>query len=394
MTRYYALNFIRKPEFMGFNGYNDGINRTAFNPLAWGDPSLGAEANHGQNTARSAAWSQVREAEASMAKTIPAAYADAFFELVAYPVEASAAMNGKFLATDLTYLDAHNHDEAALKSDTIRAHAAYDTIQALTAHYNGSKAASGTASCPPLPASAMSSRCPKRLPWLMQKPRSPRPGPRHCEAPARPITPGFVEQSSTVSINAAHFTRTMMEAMQGPKRPHHPIGMSWPTSASPAPPSNMARPVSSPTRTRPPQPRASQDTPWLEYDFTTISSGAATLTLHLLPTFAIDSGQRLRYAVSIDGHPTLRARCQRTLRPRPRHRHLVLERSPQLRRRHDEYRLAQPWRAHPPPHVPRPRRCLRAPRAHLSWRATRLPSPTGNDYLRSLICRAQFLLKG
>ena len=37
MTRYYALNFIRKPEFMGFNGYNDGINRTEFNPLAWGD---------------------------------------------------------------------------------------------------------------------------------------------------------------------------------------------------------------------------------------------------------------------------------------------------------------------------------------------------------------------
>jgi len=35
MTRYYELNFIRKPEFMGFNGYNDGINRTAFNPFAW-----------------------------------------------------------------------------------------------------------------------------------------------------------------------------------------------------------------------------------------------------------------------------------------------------------------------------------------------------------------------
>ena len=35
MTGYYALNFIRKPEFMGFNGYNDGIKRTEFNPLAW-----------------------------------------------------------------------------------------------------------------------------------------------------------------------------------------------------------------------------------------------------------------------------------------------------------------------------------------------------------------------
>ncbi len=45
MTRYYALNFIRKPEFMGFNGYNDGIKRTEFNPLAW--PSDGqADENH------------------------------------------------------------------------------------------------------------------------------------------------------------------------------------------------------------------------------------------------------------------------------------------------------------------------------------------------------------
>ncbi len=37
LARYYHLNFVRKPEFMGFNGYDDGINRTAFNPLAWGD---------------------------------------------------------------------------------------------------------------------------------------------------------------------------------------------------------------------------------------------------------------------------------------------------------------------------------------------------------------------
>ena len=40
LTRYYNLSFIRKPEFMGFNGYNDGINRTAFNPRAWGGDIL------------------------------------------------------------------------------------------------------------------------------------------------------------------------------------------------------------------------------------------------------------------------------------------------------------------------------------------------------------------
>jgi len=39
------LNFIRKPEFMGFNGYEGEIKRTDFNPLAW--PSDGQrDQNH------------------------------------------------------------------------------------------------------------------------------------------------------------------------------------------------------------------------------------------------------------------------------------------------------------------------------------------------------------
>ena len=36
LNRYYALNFVRKPEFMGFNHDNDGVNRTAFNPACVG----------------------------------------------------------------------------------------------------------------------------------------------------------------------------------------------------------------------------------------------------------------------------------------------------------------------------------------------------------------------
>ncbi len=59
MTRYYALNFVRKPEFMGFNGYNDGIKRTAFSPLAWGDEFVTRE--EGQNHGRIAAWSHLAD---------------------------------------------------------------------------------------------------------------------------------------------------------------------------------------------------------------------------------------------------------------------------------------------------------------------------------------------
>ena len=40
--------------------------------------------------------------------------------------------------------------------------------------------------------------------------------------------------------------------------------------------------------------------PWLDYDFTTTTNGPATLALHLLPTFPLDSDHRLRYAVSLD----------------------------------------------------------------------------------------------
>jgi hypothetical protein len=53
---------------------------------------------------------------------------------------------------------------------------------------------------------------------------------------------------------------------------------------------NVASPTSGP-----------QDSPRLEYDFiTTTTDAPATLTLHLLPTFAVDSDHHLRYAVSLD----------------------------------------------------------------------------------------------
>ena len=135
MTGYYALNFIRKPEFMGFNGYNDGIKRTEFNPLAW--PSNGEP---DQNRARTAEWKQLRDDEDAMAKSLPPQYASAFFELVGYPVEGSAAMNEKLLDTDLTYLDAHQHKDVAMTADAAHAQAAYDTIQTLTAQYNSLEA--------------------------------------------------------------------------------------------------------------------------------------------------------------------------------------------------------------------------------------------------------------
>ena len=291
MTRYYALNFIRKPEFMGFNGYNDGINRTSFNPLAWG-----TNGEPDQNHARSAAWSHLRDEEAAITKDLPPAYATAFFELVAYPVEASAAQNEKFLSTDLTFLDARHLDGPAQQTDAARAQAAYDTIQSLTARYNGLENGKWDG----IMSAAPRERHVFEMPHTATLADTSAPFPASWGAdgssipiPSITLTAKFIEQHATVSINAAHFTRSHDGALSR-WNTLTDLGISGDSIVYGAPGllaiTNVASPTSGP-----------QDSPRLEYDFiTTTTDAPATLTLHLLPTFAVDSDHHLRYAVSLD----------------------------------------------------------------------------------------------
>ncbi|HEY4380942.1 MAG TPA: glycosyl hydrolase 115 family protein [Acidobacteriaceae bacterium] len=287
MTRYYALNFIRKPEFMGFNGYNDGINRTAFNPLAWG-----TNGEPDQNRSRSAAWHRLSEDMQAIAKMLPPEDASAFFELVGYPVEGSAAMNDKFLSTDLTYLDARHLDNTALDADSARAHAAYDTIQTLTAKYNsleGGKWDGIVSAAPrqrhvfemPRTATAVDASAPLPASW----------GDDGTLAPTPPVKliAKFLEQHRTVSINATHFTRKS-DGTGATWNILADLGISGDSIGYGAP-GLLANPGA---------PAASGA--WLDYDFiTTTTDAPATLSLHLLPTFAVDSDHHLRYAVALDG---------------------------------------------------------------------------------------------
>jgi hypothetical protein len=301
LTRYYQLNFIRKPEFMGFNGYNDGINRTAFNPDAWGSPRIAPALNHGQNSARAAEWSQLVDDEVALARTIPSASRDAFFELVAYPVEAAAAQNLNFLFTDLTYLDQAHRDPAAATLDTGRAHAAYDRVQSLTARYNSLAGGKwdGMMSAAPrdrhvfeMPRTATEADAGMALPaaWSGGTPPDDTDwgefvGGVHAGPP-----PGFHQRNGTVSIQAAHFVR---KSDGGPAQWNllPDLGISGPAVVYGSPGLLADAAAAS----------AGQDAPWLEYDFTTASPAPATLTLHLLPTFPLDSDHRLRYAVVLDG---------------------------------------------------------------------------------------------
>jgi hypothetical protein len=292
LTRYYTLNFIRKPELMGFNGYNDNINRTAFNPLAW--PS-GGESD--QNRARSAAWSHLQADEQAVAKTLPPQYASAFFELVGYPVEGSAAINDTFLSTDLTYLDAHQHNFGALPADAARAQAAYDIIQALTHRYNSLEDDKwdGIMSAAPrerhvfeMPRTATGADADEPLPVTWGAGGG-------LDTTYRSATSNFIEQHATVSMNAAHFTRKQ-DGKNAAWQLLPDLGISGASVGYGAPGS-----LANAERVAPPVATA----PWLEYDFDTVSSGAATLTLALLPTFPVDSQHRMRYAVALDGQSPL-----------------------------------------------------------------------------------------
>ncbi|MDE1177514.1 MAG: glycosyl hydrolase 115 family protein [Edaphobacter sp.] len=291
MTRYYQLNFIRKPEFMGFNGYNDGVRRTSFNPYAWGTvpPEHGSLAN--QNTDRSQHWRELRHTEQALAQHLPEAYKNAFFELVKYPIEAAAQQNFKFLETDRSFLSSAPNLPQPLEDPTAaarEAHTAYDEIQQLTAQYNA--LADGKWD------GMMSSHPRNRHVFEM-----PATGPA-SSGTTESTPPSWAPQSasaaaSTISIAAAHFNRRLdTDVASWTVIPH--LGISneadGPASVvvfgSPGLLANQPAPAKS---------------PWIEYDFTAKTSGPATLALHLLPTFPVDSEHQLRFAVAIDHQPPI-----------------------------------------------------------------------------------------
>jgi hypothetical protein len=280
MQRYYQLNFVRKPEFMGFNGYNDDIHRTDFNPNAWGD----------QNETRLAEWSHLRDDEQAIANRLPPQYASAFFELVGYPVEAAAAQNEKFLYTDQSFYHLGFKQLSAMQAAAAKAHAAFDTIQSLTARYNSledGKWAGIMSSAPrerhvfEMPRTATLADANTQLPisWSFRL--------EDLDDPPRP--PGFNELAYTVSIAAAHFTRKSDSTLSHWNIiPDLGISGSSVEYGSPGLLANGTAPAT--------------DQPWLDYDFTTATSGPATLAVYLLPTFPLDANHRLRFAASLDGH--------------------------------------------------------------------------------------------
>jgi hypothetical protein len=267
LDRYYQLNFVRKPEFMGFNGYDDGINRTAFNPLAWGD----------QNATRDTAWQRLAHDTTTLASSLPAAYRDAWFELVGYPIEAAAAQNEKFLAADRTYLDAHEHKP--LTTDAATSQSAYDRIQTLTAQYNSLQYGKWDG----MISSAPRKRHVFEMPTLATAADAAKPLPASWGAPASPQA-----ERAVISLNAAHFS-AKFDGTADHWNTLADLGITG-TSIAYGSPGLLAN--------RPP---LAEPAPWLEYTFTTTSTKPAQLSIYTLPTFPVDADHHLSFDVSLDG---------------------------------------------------------------------------------------------
>ena len=119
MQEHYRLAHIRKPEFMG-NTREEEKNPVyrVVKDLPWSEREINERLN---------AYSELSETVEKAASKVPADRQSAYFELVKYPVQAAAQMNRKLLYAQLA-----RHD----KVDWEKSDAAYDSIAALTQHYN------------------------------------------------------------------------------------------------------------------------------------------------------------------------------------------------------------------------------------------------------------------
>ena len=119
MQEHYRLAHIRKPEFMG-NTREEEKNPVyrVVKDLPWSEREINERLN---------AYSELSETVEKAASKVPADRQSAYFELVKYPVQAATQMNRKLLYAQLA-----RHD----KEDWEKSDAAYDSIAALTQHYN------------------------------------------------------------------------------------------------------------------------------------------------------------------------------------------------------------------------------------------------------------------
>lgn len=127
LTEYYDLAFERRPEFMGWSQTEPTTptHRTQYNHFYYGD-----EAQR-----RLDRYAALLRRTRQLRPQLPPALADAYYELVYYPVAGATWLNQKFLYQDKAYYYARQN-RASAATYAAQARLAHDSIAQATAYYN------------------------------------------------------------------------------------------------------------------------------------------------------------------------------------------------------------------------------------------------------------------
>jgi hypothetical protein len=278
MDQYYRLGYARKP---------GSLHR---------EPNIFGE-NYNEAYYRLADYGAVVKKAEEIAAKVPDNRKDAYFELVLYPVRMAALTNEVFICASLSQTLAKQNDPLAnVYAD--RSKAAIERIDAETAYYNDELAggkwknimtAKGTTARSwgfnwPTPATTAGNAAPAEAAKLKAAFATPDLPPR----PAAKAAATFIEKDKVVAMEAEHPTRKIArgdaqwQIIPGLGRTGDTIAV-FPVTVASVDPANVA-----------------SQSPALEYDFTTTSSGETKITTYNLPTRRINDTRGLRYAIAID----------------------------------------------------------------------------------------------
>jgi hypothetical protein len=265
MLEYYALAWERRPEFMGF-GQTE--------PTTPNRPSGYLQSGGDEARRRLDRYAAIAARAEALAQAMPADRRDAFYELVLYPVRASANLNARILKLELAGLPDNTGPRA--EQLVTEARAAHRAIVADTADYNG--LANGKWR-------HMMDMAPRRLPVFAE--------------PAWPASAG----------GAAAATTSPLPIEPSPASPPRAVSIAA-SSAAPHPQWQKIDTLGSMGTVL----RSSLDLPSIDasqaaamaplvIEFSTDSTGPVAVKIVALPTHPLTSENQLRLGYSIDDGP-------------------------------------------------------------------------------------------
>jgi hypothetical protein len=278
MAEYYRLNFQRKPEHLQWWMPNQ--------------PRISSPLTTEETRERLQAFADLQFSAEQIASRLPASHADAFFELVLYPVRGAAAANERYFCLEM-YHRLKDSDADQARGFAARALAANAVLLRETAYYNERLAGGKWKHLISLePADQQWARMRLAPAVLPEGDFGTAPVLTGHELPAKvsktQLAPRFAELDGVISIEAGHFSaksapgQSTWEIIPGLGRTSAAVSV-FPITAEP-PAENELRDKS----------------PRLEYTLRFAADGDYTLRLQVLPTHPIRTGQAQRVGYSLD----------------------------------------------------------------------------------------------